>query len=226
MKAQQAIELMILIGIIMTLGILIIIIVTRQNSEIDRNNSMRSLEVAANNINQEIKNVISSPTYIIRDMNIMNFDGNISIQNGTSIVLENRNGPYILFLDYFLNGNPCIGSNKISKYHNILSLCCNCIDYEITLPQNIMCLSEPFLWKDCHSIENITRVNSFIAQCPNATDVAEFNITNGTNQLIFENSTLNADNWFFIDVDLNISNTAANIKCINATGVTGTQIWS
>jgi len=219
-RAQQAIEFLTLISVVIMLVIGVLVFITNQTEKLDIESSKRFMEVSAKNIDQEIKNLISSPTNVIRNFTVIDTDGSLKLINGNELVFNDSVSPYIIFYDFYVNGQPCEGINTLSRFENIVSVCCNCNGPQVTLPNALMCLDDPFSWSPCRNMTNATTLNSLISQCPNGTVVSQFNVTNTTHQLVYENATTSVDGWFFLDTNFSVPSDGWNIsaRCLDENG--------
>jgi parallel beta-helix repeat protein len=203
-RSQQAIEFLTIMGIVIILVTLFIAFLINQSADIQQQSSVKLLEITAATLDQEVENLMTSPSNIYRDIVIRDFYGDMSIRNGSQIVFYSGQNPHVTFLDYYINGQPCKGKNRIFRHGNILGICCGCQEINITFPDIAMCREEPFKWRSCDTLFNETAVSSVIGQCTNETTWARFNITNSTDLLYTKNTTDEVAGWFFIE-DLNLS---------------------
>lgn len=195
MRAQQAIEFLSIIAIAILIVTSVLFVLVDKTSLFQRQADSEFMETVANNIDQDVRNIVRSPTDIKRNITIPSIDGEISIIDGKTLFMNESRINHIHFFDYYVNGKPCVGRNTLFRRSGILSICCNCNAPQVTFGNELMCLEDPYDWRPCNTVGNLT-INKVAVNCTAATTYANFTIYNDTGVIFERANDLNVSHWF------------------------------
>ncbi|MFW5746298.1 MAG: NosD domain-containing protein [Nanoarchaeota archaeon] len=219
MRAQQGIEFVTMLSITVLFITAMVLAISVRTQNYQQESSSDVMEVVASNIDGQIRDAILTPTDIIRRVVVDDFEGDVSIDDGTALILNDSKSDHVLFLDYYLHGRITSGKHVITKFPNFVSIFPEDEVIKVDMPETLMCLDDPYLWKPCHQLDATDTLQAIMGYCNESTLTAVYEIANSSGIVDVFSSSTNITTWFYAETSFDVPDGIWEItlKCYNET---------
>lgn len=204
-KAQNALEFLVIIGILVVFLILVLIFISQQTTTVQDQQKFMSAEFVVNQLQEEInlaKNMRDgySRTFMIPD----NYNGipiEAELREGRELLIQSEGGTILRFLPVFVAGNISTGQVEIMKKGNMVGLCINSCNgvFPWDFSEEFTCQRTDGVWVACDP-KYYVAVPKIRVDCGEAATYAELEIANYPRSIYIDSlGVKTSDNLFEFD---------------------------